>query len=165
MESLKPRPNYQEEKRQARNAEESLLAVLNTCARTTKKVSQINWHSKEAFGEFIASLQPQRTSAENTLAFQCLSWLNLENCILWIRDLRGANLGRVNLRGAYLRGAYLGGADLGGADLQRAYLGGTNLRRANLEEANLEGANLRGANLRETILECEDIVEITRVRD
>jgi hypothetical protein len=44
-------------------------------------------------------------------------------------DLRGAYLGRAdlrsaNLRSADLRGAYLGDADLGRADLRGAYLGG-----------------------------------------
>lgn len=36
MERLDPRPNFQEEMRQSRNAEEALLAVLNACARVLK---------------------------------------------------------------------------------------------------------------------------------
>ncbi|MFW5766292.1 MAG: NACHT domain-containing protein, partial [Coleofasciculus sp.] len=39
MEGLNPRPNFQEETRQARNAEEALLAVLNACARVTREIS------------------------------------------------------------------------------------------------------------------------------
>ncbi|MEM9275957.1 MAG: pentapeptide repeat-containing protein [Cyanobacteria bacterium P01_F01_bin.143] len=185
MEKLDPRPNYQEEKRQARNAEESLLATLNACARTTKELSQINWHSREVFGEWIASLQAQRIGIKNTLAFQCLSFLNLENCILYMRDFYGANfkdsyltkstLTYANLVGAHLEGAHLEGAsfrvailikaNLRGANLEGANLREANLEGANLEGANLEGAHLEGANLRETILEGKDIAEITRVRD
>jgi len=41
MERLDPRPSFQEENRQARNAEEALLAVLNACARLTKINSKI----------------------------------------------------------------------------------------------------------------------------
>ena len=147
MEAIKPRPNYQEEKRQARNAEESLLAVLNACARTTKEISQIKWHTPEAFGSWIAFLQPQRTGRDNTLAFQCLSFLNLENCILYIRDLQEANLRGTNLRRATLMEANLREANLEGTKLQRADLEGANLLRTNLRGANLHGANLHGANL------------------
>lgn len=57
-------------------------------------------------------------------------------------DLRWADLGGANLRGANLYRADLGGADLGGANLYRA-----SLRSAYLSEANLYGANLRGVDL------------------
>ena len=155
MESLKPRPNFQEEQRQSRNAEESLLAVLNACARTTKEVSNIKWHSPEAFGSWFAGLQPQRKGAENTLAFQCLSWLNLNNCILHIRDFYHANLQSAKLQGAELQRAIL----------ERAKLQGANLERANLQGANLRGADLEGANLKETILEGKNIAKITKIKD
>ena len=135
MESIEPRPNFQEEMRQSRNAEESLLAVLNACARTTQKISHIKWHSPEAFGSWLARLQPQRKGTENTLAFRCLSWLNLENCILHMRDFYAADFEH------------------------------SNLRNSELERANLEGANLQGANLQDTILEGIDIAEITSIKD
>jgi hypothetical protein len=48
MERLTPRPDFQEENRQARNAEEALLGVLNACARVTKTVSKIQWHTPES---------------------------------------------------------------------------------------------------------------------
>ena len=142
MEKIEPRPNFLEEKRQSRNAEEALLAVLNACARTTEEISNINWHFPGDFGAWISSLQPQRIEWDNTLAFQCLSWLNLENCTLLFKDFIRANLMRANLEGANLEGA-----NLEGANLKRANLGKANLMEANLEGANLEGANLGGANL------------------
>jgi adenylate kinase family enzyme len=179
MEKLDPRPNFQEEMRQSRNAEESLLAVLNACARTTQEISQINWYSPDAFGTWLARLLPQGVEVENTLALHCLSFLNLKNSILTFRDLYqanlwGADLGGANLEGANLRRANFWGANLRRANLRRADLKGANLRRANLEEANLgganleeadlKGANLRGANLEGTILEGKDINGITRKR-
>ena len=182
MESLRPRPDFHEEMRQARNAEEALLAVLNACARVTKKLSEIKWHSTEAFGIWISRLQGQRIGGENVLAFNCLSFLNLQNCILICRDfiganfraadLQGANLQGANLTGAYLQGAYLRaanlqranltGANLTGANLQGAYLRAAYLQRAALQEADLHLAHLEEANLTGTILEGQDIATLTK---
>ncbi len=174
----------------SRNAEESLLAVLNACARSTREVSQVNWPSRDALGTWIGRLQGQRIDANNVLALDCLSFLNLQGCILDLKDLYSANLVRADLGGANLREANLGRADLERADLERAdleradleranlgraYLGGANLEGANLRGANLRGANLLGANLlgaeldranlKGTILEGKDIAEITRIPD
>jgi len=128
MERLDSRPAYREESRQARNAEEALLAVLNACARETETISQIEWPDTAAFGDWVARLQGQRTSSENVLALQCLSFLDLSGCILLLRDLFGANL----------TGAILTGANLTGAILERANLTGAILERAILEAANLD---------------------------
>ncbi len=38
---------YQDMDRQARNAEEALLAMLNACARVTQKVSHIAWSDRD----------------------------------------------------------------------------------------------------------------------
>ncbi len=143
MEGLKNRPNFQEEMRQARNAEEALLAVFNACGRVTKEISSIQWPSPEAFGNWLARLQGQRIDLEFMLVLDCLSFLDLQNCLLIHRDLGGANLERANLAEA----------DIGGANLEGAYLEGANLKGANLKEANLKGANLYGANLYGAILE------------
>lgn len=150
-------PTYKETCRQARNAEEALLAALNACARVTQQRSNIEWKSKTAFGEWVSRLQPQRSGGENTLTFSCFSYLKLSSCYLDLRDfyaanfkrayLVGANLERANLRGANLERAYLEEANLGGANLMGAYLREANLEEAYLEEANLERANLVGANL------------------
>ncbi|GCL57859.1 pentapeptide repeat-containing protein [Microcystis aeruginosa] len=157
MEGLKNRPNFQEEMRQARNAEEALLAVFNACGRVTEEIFPIQWPSPEAFGNWLARLQGQRIDLEFMLVLDCLSFLDLQNCLLIHRDLgganleganlEGANLEGANLEGANLKGANLEGANLYGADLYGAFLEGANLERANLEGANLEGANLEGANL------------------
>ncbi|EPF17487.1 pentapeptide repeat-containing protein [Microcystis aeruginosa] len=168
MEGLKNRPNFQEEMRQARNAEEALLALFNACGRVTEEIFPIQWPSPEAFGNWLARLQGQRIDLEFMLVLDCLSFLDLQNCLLIHRDLGGANLeranlaeadiGGANLEGAYLERAYLKRAYLKGANLEGAYLERANLERANLKRANLEGAylqraNLEGANLEGAYLE------------
>jgi hypothetical protein len=61
------------------------------------------------------------------------------------RDLRGAALVQVDLRGADLRGASLRGAMLLGADLRGARLDAADLTGADLRAADLRGADLGGA--------------------
>jgi uncharacterized protein YjbI with pentapeptide repeats len=143
MERLAPRPNnYQEEFRQSLNAEDSLLAVLGVLQSITKKISNIEYPSPDAFGELLARLLGQRTSGVNPMSFHVLTYLNLSGCNLMARDLRKANL----------RGANLSRADFFGANLREA-----NLREANLCEANLCEANLREADLREADLSRADL--------
>jgi uncharacterized protein YjbI with pentapeptide repeats len=163
MESLNPRPNFQEENRQARNSEDSLLAILGVFNRLTKNLSKINFPSPYAFGTLIARLQGQRAGVSNTIAFECLSYLDLSECILYATDFNHADLRGTNLQssllqyvhfvGANLKGANLEGAHLHWANLRGANLQGANLQRANLQDANLRGANLQGANLRGANLE------------
>jgi len=163
MEGLKYRSSFQIEMWQARNAEESLLAVLNACARVTKAISKIEWSNRASFGEWISRLQGQRIGVDNVLTFECLSFLDLQNCILFVRDFVGANLAFTNLEnaglsyaillGANLRDANLQGANFEDANLQGAKLEKANLKEANLEEANLKNSNLQGANLQGTNLQ------------
>jgi uncharacterized protein YjbI with pentapeptide repeats len=159
MERLSPRPNFQEENRQARNAEEALLAVLNTCARITTTISKIDWATHEIFGTWINLIGEQRIAPRNQkLTLQCLSFLDLELSTLFHSDLCNANLHGSNLRGSRLTRAILYSANLVEADLSEAVLcrsdladanlEGANLTDANLGRANLEGAKLRGADLR-----------------
>ncbi len=147
MEGLKNRPNFQEEMRQARNAEEALLAVFNACGRVTEEIFPIQWPSREAFGNWLARLQGQRIDYEPMFVLDCLSFLDLQNCLLIYRDLCRANLVGAILARAYLKGANLRGANLRGANLEGAILAWANLRGANLAGAYLERANLVGAIL------------------
>ncbi|EDX73897.1 Pentapeptide repeat protein [Coleofasciculus chthonoplastes PCC 7420] len=162
MERLEPRPNFQEENRQARNAEEALLAVLNSCARLTEKLSEIKWHSEDAFGNWISRLHGQRID-KDVFCLSCLSFLDLRGCVLVFKDFywanfeganfEGANLEEANLKRANLFEANLFEANLFEANFEGANLERANLKRANLEGANLEEANLKGANLEEANLE------------
>ncbi len=157
MERLTHLQRFKEKNRQARNAEEALLVVLNSCARLTQERSKIKFPSRESFGTWISRLQGQRLSP-TVFCLNHLSFLDLSHCILILKDFFDANLERANLQGANLQIANLEGANLEGvnleiANLRGANLEGANLEIANLEEANLEGVNLRGAKLEGTILE------------
>ncbi|BDI17313.1 hypothetical protein ANSO36C_31150 [Nostoc cf. commune SO-36] len=163
MERLTPRPDFQEENRQACNAEEALLAVLNSCTKLTNALCKIKWHTSESCGAWISRIQAQRPVEKIALAIKCLSFLNLQGSILIFKDLFEANLERSNLErasvlksnleGANLEQANLEQANLVEANLQRANLEGANLQRANLQRANLQRANLEGANLEGANLE------------
>jgi len=160
MEGLNPRQNFQEETRQARNAEETLLAVLNACARVTREISEINWQSSEVFGTWISRLQGQkiggmrlRSRSKNVFTLECLSFMNLKECILSYQDFEEANLSKTNLSKANLYRVTLQEANLQGTNLQGAYLQEANLQKANLRLANFQGAILQDAILQGTHLQ------------
>ena len=179
MEKIDPRPSYKEECRQSRNAEEALLAVLNSCARYTKEISEIKWQSRSSFSQWLSHLQNDIKDGSQIIFNQCLSWLdlkevNLECASLKEANLEGANLEGANLLKANLLKANLQEASLAGVNLQEASLAGAillktnlikaNLRRANLQTAcisgsNLEGANLEGANLLKANLEGANLLK------
>ena len=168
MERLNPRPDFYEENRQAVNAEESLLAVLDACVRSTGTISNVQWTSDEALGAWILRLQGPRPADVSAPVLKYISSMNLQGCNLSYKDLSGADLERAilsgthlerailsgaDLEGAYLEGAYLSGAYLSGAYLKRAHLEGANLERAYIEGANLSGAYLKRAYLKRAHLE------------
>ncbi|GCL39090.1 pentapeptide repeat-containing protein [Sphaerospermopsis reniformis] len=156
---------FQEANRQARNAEEALLAVLNACARVTQKLSQIKWPSLDSkgeniqenkhpdFGNWISRLRGQRVNYDDVFCLNCLSFLDLQNTILTFQDFSLANLQETNLQEVNIRETNLTGAKLQGAKLQGAKLQGANLQGANLQLAYLREANLQGANLQDTKLQ------------
>jgi hypothetical protein len=166
MEKVEPPLRFQQANQWAINAEEALLAALNTCAQATQACSDIEWPSLDAFGTWLKRLQGQRVSAENVVALESLSYLNLGNAFLTLQDLYGANLGGASLGGASLGGARLEGASLGGASLVRAHLvearlEGARLEGAYLSGARLEGARLSGADLSEAVLTKANLRGIT----
>lgn len=159
MECLTPRPSFKLENQQSRNAEESMLAVLNSFASLNKKISEIKWLSKEFFGAWLSRLSGQRKRNWNLiLTLNFLSFLDLKECDLTTKDLWSANLENSNLQKAYIvtadcryanfRQSNLKKANFAYANLLGANLEGADLESAILESANLEGANLKGANLR-----------------
>ena len=159
LESQRSRSKFDIELFQARNTEEALLAVLNACARVTKVTSEINWEYRNTFGAWISRLQGQRIGVENVLALKCLSFLNLQDCLLYVRDFIGANFAFSNLKNAELNFANFAAANLKGANFQGAILSKTILSQANLSQANLSQANLSQANLEEVNLEEANLEE------
>lgn len=160
VDRLSPRPAFQEEYRQARNAEESLLCLLNICATITERVSVIDWPTPHACGEWIGRLYGQSGAAENILTLRCLSYLNLEECVLDGRDLGEANLRMTNLKNASLAYANLTYANLTGATLLGCKLDRTNLYGAALTRVDIDSDTLTGANLEGVILGDADLREV-----
>ncbi|WP_242056467.1 pentapeptide repeat-containing protein [Nostoc sp. FACHB-152] len=166
MELLPEIKSFHQANQQARNAEEALLVVLNACARVTQKISKIEWpflgvseaseepKASNAFGAWISRIHGQRVSFRtDVLCLSCLSYLDLQNCILTTKDFFKANLGWADLQAANLGWADLQAADLERAILKDAYLVGANLEDAILKDADLVGANLQGAILKDAYLE------------
>ncbi len=187
MDRIAPRPTYLEETRQARNAEEALLVVLNACARVLKRMTRIEWPNPVSAGGWVRALQGQREGPENTLALRCLSLMDMKQCSFHVSDLYEADLSqsdlgesglilancatacfteanlanaelyRANLSGARMMKADLTQAGMMGADLQQADLRKATLRDADLRDADLRKADLRGADLREAELRKADL--------
>ncbi len=171
MELLASRPSYQEQARQARNAEESLLAVLNACAQVTREISRVDWPEAEGeggrdlvVGSWIRRLQGQRTGDENVLALRCLSLLDLSQITLHVLDLHGAIISHSRLKGTLLAFASLVAADFREANLNGAWLVCVNLERANLQGANLQEAQLMQANLERANLERANLTRANLTR-
>ncbi|ACK69920.1 pentapeptide repeat protein [Gloeothece citriformis PCC 7424] len=138
MEKLDPRPSFQEEMRQARNAEEALLVVLNACARVTQELSNINWPSPDAFVEWISRLQLKNKMGvkEDRVTFDCLSFLNFKNCIFINLNLEGANLIGANFANTYIIGVKLNFANMENVNFENSQIISTEFKKTNLLNAN-----------------------------
>jgi uncharacterized protein YjbI with pentapeptide repeats len=135
----------------ARNSEEALLFVLSACACLTELISKIEYPSPSAFGSWLSRLHSQRVEVD-ALSLKCLRFLDLQGCILYMKDLFRADLEGTNLKKAELAQAILVGSNLKQVILEEANLVRANLEQANLEKANLEAANFELANLNEANL-------------
>ena len=139
-ERLSPRPSFHVECRMASNAEENLLIMLNACARATRSQSNINWPDKFSAGNMLGRLVKQRRFSE-ILVLRCLSFLNLQNCILTNRDLWSANFEFSDLRNADLIGTDCRYAKFTSCDLRGARLIYGNFIGADFSYSTLGGAN------------------------
>jgi hypothetical protein len=135
---------YKEASRQARNAEESLIVVLNACAGVTKLPSDIDWPGSDraSFKTLLHRLLGHSGDLGNELTLNHLGYINLKGQHLASHEFFQANISDLDLHGADLSGASLKGANLSGADLS-----GANLQSADLNHANLSGAELVWADL------------------
>ncbi len=131
----------------ARNAEEALLVVMNSCARITHIRSEVEHADPAGFGAWLKRIQGQRTSSESSLAVRCLSFMNLAGVYLDIADLYGANLEWSDLSNAAMHISCLEGSNLPHAKLNGARCWKANLSSANLSDADLTQADFAEANL------------------
>lgn len=167
MDHLSQKLSYQESVRQARNAEESLLACLYACATVTDQLSHIQWPNLTTAGVWISRLRGQRVNSSNPVALQSLGRLNLDGCVLYMQDLFSTNLRGASLIRTMLDYAIIAEADISNADFTEAQmfnvrmnhvtgsgckLTRARLHRADLERADLSFSDLRGAGLESAVL-------------
>jgi GAF domain-containing protein len=178
MHKLDPRPDFQTENEQALNAEEALLAVLNCCARLTKRLSRIKEPYEGSLGGWISRMTKQRPGDTRRLARECLSFMDLSYCRLIGIDLISANLQHcsiehanlscsllmgVKLQYAHISNSDFFGANISNADLQFAKIIKTNLKQAIIEGVNWEKTTINKVNLDEAIGNDLDITDDNHV--
>lgn len=170
VERLDPRPNFFEENRISRNAEEALLVALNACARVTERLSTITWEKEATFGSWLSRICKQRPNYNvQQFALQFLSFLKLDNASLisadlWSANMESANLRNVNFVEADCRNATFVRADLRNAicsyaDFDSAALIAADLRDADLRECNLQNSKLKQADLKRANLQLSNLVD------
>jgi hypothetical protein len=131
MHKLEP-TTFREMTRQARNAEETLLAAVFAC---TSALAGLSGANKRIRSPDIAWPEPSSARDLLTRLDQDLGW----------NDVARSCLGWLKLSGANLFGANLVGANLIRADLHAANFDAANLFRADLREANLQATSFEGA--------------------
>jgi hypothetical protein len=147
---------FKEQTRQARNAEEGLMAALSACAWVTGKLSRIEWPAETSLGELLMRLQGPPTD-ETPFATSLLNHLDAEACSLMLRDFIDATLFKTKFRGSSLTSSFFDSANLNYADFTNATLDqtyfryvtivGAIFRKANLEHSDFTGARLIGVDL------------------
>ncbi|TWA69007.1 pentapeptide repeat protein [Azospirillum brasilense] len=151
--------------RRTRNAEAALLAALDatvsaTLAPSERSVIRLELEGEENTTRVTLTLHRLLGPATDwSIAYACLSCLNLTGADLRYADLTGANLTGTNLTDASLMGADLGYADLTNANLTDADLTDANLTDADLTGACLTRADLTRADMRRADLTGADLTD------
>jgi hypothetical protein len=140
------------------NAEETLMAVVSSCAAVTSNRITDLWQSPTSAREWIHRLQGNRNHVATYFSFVDLTEQDLSALDLRNANLSFAVLDRVDARGSCFDEAYLYHTVADGGSFQRASFVGAELIDAvmhscNFEAADFQGADLAGADLTEA--ECE----------
>jgi uncharacterized protein YjbI with pentapeptide repeats len=146
---------YREMARQARNAEEALLAIHFCCASKVKQRSEIGWPNRYSMRDFLGRTDQGMIN----IVKSCLGWLQARNQVLFCINLESSNLTETDLMGSELIFARMLGADLTAADLSFATLMAADLRGAQLVGAVLDGTDLEDADLRDTDLKGASLLQ------
>lgn len=98
-----------------------------------------------AKGDFSQADLDRLLNGDKNLAGAKLEKVNLKGMDLSGRNFSKADLEKANLHGANLSNCNFEGADLEEANLTGANLTNTNFKNADLEETHLKGASIKGA--------------------
>lgn len=152
------RLSFSEQLQYSRNAEESLIACVNACARVSGEVSSVKWLSSTSAGDMIRRIQGQRRGPANRPVMSCLSFFDFSRQCFDMADLYGADLENSSFVNGHLNYACLCEAKLSNSDLRDAQMLG-----ANLEGAHLDGARFSRASLGAVFVQDEDDLEALRL--
>ncbi len=147
MEEIKGADRYGKAVRWARNAEEALLVLLNSCTcLIPQTMTSITWpdQNRRAFVDLLSRLGRH-------------PWFALEN--LFSMDLNGCDLGLLNLVQAVMARSNLASANLSFTNLFMVDLSEANLSYANLSDANLASADVSKADLSKALLSYADLTD------
>lgn len=150
---------FSEQQRYVRNAEETLLACLNACARVSRRVSSVEWVGETGAGEMIRRLQGQRKGPPNRPVMSCLSYMNYDEQYLDMADLYRANMANSSFCGTHLNYTMMMQANLRGSTFL-----GAQFQDINWRDAILKGAKLPLDELRRTRASWRQIFGVGRRR-
>lgn len=119
------------------HSEETLLAILACCARTTENIIDLNWPTTSSAKHTIQRFQSIQAGELFSICNASLSYMNLDYQIFCTTDLSGSNFS----------GSSMIGADLELSDLRLAMFRNTNLTEARLTGATLDDADFTSAIL------------------
>ncbi len=136
---------FRQAETQARNAEETLFAALNACARRANAASPIDWRDEYGAVSFLARCR--YAGFGYYIAIECLSYCDFSFQFIDRQDLQGGEFAKSQFREAYLNDSYFSDSDFTEACLTEAQLPDSILTNAILNHARLDEANLRGADL------------------
>jgi hypothetical protein len=177
MESVPGTSTFADSQRQARNAEESLLAAHSACTRTTRKVSSLNLNSLDVFGGWYLRVRRQRMGPVPGIVSQSLTYLDLSGSLLHIQDFYGAdlegsklsscganfacfdyaNMAECDLTDSVCQGATFRNANLSGARFDRGRFANVIFREANLSSASFKESHVAGADFSKANLSGVDL--------
>jgi len=158
------------------NASTSLMIALNFCAKSLKKVININFSTPTSFGTFFRRICPQRTGPQSPILYSALSYFNYSRQSIDLIDLYGAdisnsifeecqinlvNFGRVNLNNCYFSGSQLVSCvfiftnmhsvifeecSVESGDFSSAHLINVSFKNSNLSSSRFESAMVQGSS-------------------
>lgn len=139
--------SFKEECVRARNAEESLFICLNACARTSQRISKVDWPDRNSFGDWLAKTGGREFEWRPLLLTSCLSYLDLSRCNLNSQFLYESDLSNSKLSSALIVGADLRYSNVENSIMEKTTFSLCNLMGTSFAGAKLEGADFSGARL------------------
>jgi len=125
--------SFSEQQSYVRNAEETLLACLNACARISQEITKISWPSETAAGEMILRLQGQRKGPPNKPVMKCLSYTCYDGQCFDMADLYKSEMNNSSFVMSKLKYTMMMYANISESSFVSASMDGININSANIK--------------------------------